>query len=901
MKRYLVIKTNGDIDITKTIANSAERIFKHGISGEPMTLNMARVLWYENYLNNLASDSKREGYPDLPTSTLKDVKNLKGIIPEGTENLPSIEQELFLGKSKDYLSSFLKTFFRNTLNNEIGEISLLRDRYEPRGYLISEKQHAYKKSLDFILDEFYKMDEKNQEKLTKSFQEILNYIERRDRAVWRKDKFYSQYDMDVLLAQNRINKKLYLKEFIRQGSASEELVFYETGRKHGYMPHAEFKSKVLDAEILKLAEKYEREGLSGKELDAKLAHLSKVRSGMLSEETSPDGLMNEPVADALMTESRGVEQLMKLAGNKTFGNMLSRSYNFAGYGYDIGVLDNYLWKLNRATYINMASLLAENNIRSFERKAPMGKELTKDWVWYMRTYVRDVMGYPSTFPEEMLESPTMTLKSTPYYWLSDQFLFEKLPRVRKAFIKIRGMDKLTLIEKKQMSRKLGREATADEIKKAQDDKIKLLTDIEGEQGKKNLDMFSYQLRGLAQAEGKYAMATLLARLKTGVTNVFGGSTNTWVWVGAHNMRQARNMDVWTDINPNTDPSKGPVFKKLDDVHTWIKGLGVVEEMVIYEAGLIKKRFDKDKKVSAFVDEATKLLLKGEEVSDYTLKELWRKHGVSDKIGNAAAFAMRPTERILRLNSFAASYLQARESMFPVEFELDNPWLIDQGLKGVKATQFYYHAPYRSAFARTSAGKIYSRFKLWGWSSVKFRREVYQEAKYRGYKPGSEQFDRLQRLMIADALMLALANFLPYTMFDYGLPAPYAQLQDFAHWTYGDDKERDRAFYGVLPKYIAPLHEIMPSIFRAPEAIFGTMFTGAWDRLAQYTIVSTLPFGLMSRDIARAIDNPSMALDFITGIPVHRLSSARKSLEKTGYTRYRGPTASGKPTEEIEVE
>jgi hypothetical protein len=58
---------------------------------------------------------------------------------------------------------------------------------------------------------------------------------------------------------------------------------------------------------------------------------------------------------------------------------------------------------------------------------------------------------------------------------------------------------------------------------------------------------------------------------------------------------------------------------------------------------------------------------------------------------------------------------------------------------------------------------------------------------------------------------------------------------------------------------------------------------------------------MSRDIARAIDNPSMALDFITGIPVHRLSSARKSLEKTGYTRYRGPTASGKPTEEIEVE
>ena len=71
----------------------------------------------------------------------------------------------------------------------------------------------------------------------------------------------------------------------------------------------------------------------------------------------------------------------------------------------------------------MASLLAENNIRSFEKKSPMGKALTKDWVWYMRSYVRDVMGYPSTFPQAMLESPTMTLKSTPYYWMSDQFMF----------------------------------------------------------------------------------------------------------------------------------------------------------------------------------------------------------------------------------------------------------------------------------------------------------------------------------------------------------------------------------------------------------------------------------------------------------------------------------------------
>ena len=32
-------------------------------------------------------------------------------------------------------------------------------------------------------------------------------------------------------------------------------------------------------------------------------------------------------------------------------------------------------------------------------------------------------------------------------------------------------------------------------------------------------------------------------------------------------------------------------------------------------------------------------------------------------------------------------------------------------KTIKATQFYYHAPYRPAFARSAVGKIFNRFKL----------------------------------------------------------------------------------------------------------------------------------------------------------------------------------------------
>ena len=901
LKRHIVINKKGNIDIHKTIARSAERIFKHGLTKteDPMSLNMARLLWYENYLDNLARDvMKLEGkdfegtaYEGMFSRTEGNVRSLKGILPESPDGAktPTLEQKYLKGRTKDYIVTFLKTVLRHSSGDK-GLTTLSQKRFKPKAYLRSEKQMSYKKGLDFMLDEYWGATPEVQAKIVRSFNTILDYMERRNRAVWKKGETYSQYDMDLALAKNRISKSEYFKEYMRQGSGGTDFTYREIPKRHGYMPHTQFTAKSLDDSIMKLSREYEAQGFRGEELDAKLEQLSRIRSGLLAEETTPDGLINEPVADVMMSESRGIEQLSQLGGNKTFGNMLKRSYNFSGYSYDVGVLDNYLWKLNRATYINMASLLAENNIRSFEKRAPMGKELTKDWVWYMRSYVRDVMGYPSTFPQAMIESPTMTLKSTPYYWMSDQVLFNKFPKLRKAFIKIRSMDTLTPIEIKRLANSLGSPPTPQQIRDAEKKKLDLLLDTEGEQGKKNLDAFSYQLRSLAQAEGKYAMASLLARLKTGVTNVFGGTTNTWVWVGAHNMRQARKIDVWTDINPNIDPKKGPVFKSMEDVHSWVKGLGVVEEMIIYEAGLIKKRFAKDKRVGSFINEATKRIIGGEELSDLTLKELWRKHGVSDKIGNVAAFAMRPTERYLRINSFLSSYLQARETMFPVEFELDNPWLVQQGLKGVKVSQFYYHAPYRPAFARTNVGKIYSRFKLWGWSSVKFRREVFQEAKYRGYKQGTQEFDRLQRLMIADAMMLGLANLLPYTMFDYGLPAPYAQLQDVAHWSFGDDTERDRAFYGVLPKAIAPLHELMPSILRAPEAIFGTMFTGAWDRLAMYTMVSLFPFGLQMRDISRAIDNPAMSLDFITGIPIHRLATAQEKLEKHGHKLYRGITS-----------
>jgi len=69
------------------------------------------------------------------------------------------------------------------------------------------------------------------------------------------------------------------------------------------------------------------------------------------------------------------------------------------------------------------------------------------------------------------------------------------------------------------------------------------------------------------------------------------------------------------------------------------------------------------------------------------------------------------------------------------------------------------------------GKVFSRFQLWAWNSVKFKRDIFTEAAEMGYDPNSQQFKRLQRMMTADLFMLGLASLFPSSMFGAKLPQP----------------------------------------------------------------------------------------------------------------------------------
>jgi hypothetical protein len=80
---------------------------------------------------------------------------------------------------------------------------------------------------------------------------------------------------------------------------------------------------------------------------------------------------------------------------------------------------------------------------------------------------------------------------------------------------------------------------------------------------------------------------------------------------------------------------------------------------------------------------------------------------------------------------------------------------------------------------------------------------------------------------------------------------------------------------VLKGPLAPLNELTSPIMRIPgglEQAFEWMLNPEVDAIGQYTMFTLAPFGRMSRDVYRAINNPSMATEFMFGIPWSRLQA-----------------------------
>ena len=132
-------------------------------------------------------------------------------------------------------------------------------------------------------------------------------------------------------------------------------------------------------------------------------------------------------------------------------------------------------------------------------------------------------------------------------------------------------------------------------------------------------------------------------------------------------------------------------------------------------------------------------------------------------------------------------------------------------------------------------------------------------------------NKLKRMMTADIMVMALGSAFMYSMFEQTIPAPYSWFQDTADWSFGNEKERDRAFFGNWPTAVAPLQMVTPPGLRLAPAVFNSMLTNDYSRLTDYYLWTMFPFGRIARDTKGVIENPFYTIEKMSGIPYIQLS------------------------------
>ena len=513
--------------------------------------------------------------------------------------------------------------------------------------------------------------------------------------------------------------------------------------------------------------------------------------------------------------------------NAKAGSQNKRSSHIPGWAKDRGVFEMYNKNLTDTFYRSLNMIMSRNAINDFyeSKYKKWGPDLTNAWGNFFKDYVNGAMGNPSEIPESWLNGPEaeyMNIKGTPYAWWADSQVSKRLNHIKKM---------------------LGFK-TSDKIPEE-------LQGIDVE-----------DLRHWSNLEAKYEMASLLAHPKSAIANIYGGTLHTVQSVGWRNWRNSRNFQhLKSTLNSK--------WEGMEDVNKWIREHGVLPDFILYEAGLsdvLKEGAGKE-----FVKDAVKLIRKDPSVKDATLRSLAKEHGLTDAIFDKAAWFMREPERILRRDAFVAHYLQAKELYGHANMDINHPFLIEKAKKGVQATQFLYSAPYRPAFSRTALGKVMTRFQLWAWNAVRFRKDVINRAHEYGWREGTVEFDRFKRMMISDMFVMAMGNVFAYSLFESALPAPYSWFQDTADWLFGDEKERDRAFFGSYPAAVAPLQLVTPPVLRLAPALFKGVVDDDYSKLSGYYIWTMFPFGRIARDLKGSAENPARTIEKMTGLPYQQFA------------------------------
>ncbi|MBP02235.1 MAG: hypothetical protein CMM25_05460 [Rhodospirillaceae bacterium] len=575
--------------------------------------------------------------------------------------------------------------------------------------------------------------------------------------------------------------------------------------------NAQLKSKTIEAD------------LHGKKV-AKLIHRFRNLTGNWHIDDIVETNMFEDALQAIVDKRLDAPVVKDILGQAKTGNMQSRETMLPGWATDIGAWEVYQKNVIDTFHRQVGQIVSKkmlNDFTDYATKTWKDPKQVQAWNAYITDYITRSLGSPSRIPDHWLDGPEadlMNVKATPYSWWADNRVADKVNKIKK--------------------------------------KLGFKGDLELPEELRGFD--EMDIRHWSNLEAKYQMATLLAHPKSAVANIFGGTMHTIQSTGWRNWRNARNID-W--LRTNLGQTNWTTKTDLDN---WAIGHGVVPDFIMNEANL-NPNF-RGGKWKSFLDDAKKLLDKDPMVKDETLISLASKHKISEAAFQNAAWFMREPERMLRRDSFVAHYLQARELYGHSNMELDHPLLIEMAKKGVKATQFLYSAPYRPAFSATSMGKMMTRFQTWAWNSVRFRNDTYKQAKMYGFRQGTPEMERFKRQYMSDMLVFGLGNVFAYSIFESAMPQPYSWFQDTADWIFGNEEERDRAFFGQWPSAVAPLQMVTPPGLRMVPATFSAIMNNDFSRIADYHMWTMFPFGRLARDVTGVIKNPMRTVEKSTGLP-----------------------------------
>jgi hypothetical protein len=236
------------------------------------------------------------------------------------------------------------------------------------------------------------------------------------------------------------------------------------------------------------------------------------------------------------------------------------------------------------------------------------------------------------------------------------------------------------------------------------------------------------------------------------------------------------------------------------------------------------------------------------------------------------------------------YVKAKESLDALGITLpyNHPWLFQMANKGVAGTQFLYNQANRPAFIRTPLGKIFGRFQLWAWNSVKLRKDFLFQLNQSGYKPGTSDYKRVQRMLLADTFMFALAGIFPATLFESNLAPPFSYLEDLSAFFFGDAKAKTRDFFGALPYPANVVQIVSPPSSRVLYNTLSVVMNGDMEAYGR-KVMTWLPYGRMAQSVYRTVNSPAMAVENFVGLPIHRISGWKKKLGEQERTKY-SPTS-----------